>query len=288
MIKISQYKKPLLLLIMAIICIISMGYLADFTWQIIETDEAISPPKNQQSHPKKQTTLPPITVNTDLRDILSSNLFNQRKAIAKIEPTQKKIPKTRQQLFLHGIISSSDPERSIALISKQKNKPPLVYLQGDKLPSNSGTVHLILNAYVQIKHNGRLEKLELMKAKNTKPLKRGAINRATIPKKPASLSEIKRDYKKNKQQLFSKFGLISTKNGVKLTSKKGRLPPGLRDGDTITSLNGYSMNDLDNDLDLVDSIINSDKIEASLERNGRDIHFNIPKKMIEAMGLNKH
>lgn len=281
MIKISQYKKPLLLLIMAIICIISMGYLANFIWQIIETDEGISPPKNQQSHPKKQTTLPPKTVNTDLRDILSSNLFNQRKAIAKIEPTQKKIPKTRQQLFLHGIISSSDPERSIALISKQKNKPPLVYLQGDKLPSNSGTVHLILNAYVQIKHNGRLEKLELIKQKNTKPLAKNAVQRSQSIKKITSLSDIKNNYRKNKSQLLSKFGLVHTAQGIKLSSKKGRLPPGLRDGDTITSLNGYSMNDLDNDLDLIDSIINSDKIEASLERNGRDIHFNIPKKMIE-------
>lgn len=282
MMKILQYKKPLHI-IAAITCVIFMGYLAQWLWQKIEPETAnISPEKAPLTSPKK-TAPPKNTPNHDLRDILSANLFQQqKKLVVNVALEKKKIPKTSQSLFLQGIISSSDPTRSLALISNKKNKPAHPYLQGDQLPSNAGTIHLILNSYVQIKHNGRIEKLELIKAKNSKPLGRNAIRRGTTThKQPNSLSDIKSSYKKNKYQLLSKFGLVKTSSGIKLSTKKGRLPPGLRDGDVITSLNGYSMDDLDSDLDLLDQIMGSDKIEASLTRNGRNIHFNIPKKILE-------
>jgi len=282
MMKILQYKKTLHI-IAAIICVIFMGYLAQWLWQKIEPETADIPPQKALLISPKKTASPKNTPNHDLRDILSANLFQQqKKLVVNVALEKKKIPKTRQSLFLQGIISSSDPTRSIALISNKKNNPALPYLQDDDLPSNAGTIHLILNSYVQIKHNGRIEKLELIKAKNSKPLGRNAISRRTTTnKKTPTLSDIKGDYKKNKSQLLSKFGLVKTSSGIKLSTKKGRLPPGLRDGDVITSLNGYSMDDLDSDLDLLDQIMGSDKIEASLTRNGRNIHFNIPKKMLE-------
>jgi hypothetical protein len=69
-----------------------------------------------------------------------------------------------------------------------------------------------------------------------------------VNNKISSLADIKSHYKKNKSQLFSRCGLIHTNKGIKLSTKKGRLPAGLRDGDVITSMNGYSMMDLDNEI----------------------------------------
>lgn len=280
MMNIIKYKKSLHF-VAIIICIVCMGYLAEWLWKIIDPQRKELPVKKIIQPISQKKVTPPKAVNHDLRDILSANLFNQHKVVTKVELEQKQIPKTRQQLFLHGVISSSEPAHSIALISNKTNKPPLPYLQGDNLANNAGTVHLILNSYVQIKHNGRLEKLELMKAKNSKPLTRNSIKRTTVYNTISSLSDIKSHYKKNKSKLFSQFGLINTENGIKLSTKKGRLPPGLHAGDVITSVNGYSMPDLDSDLGLLDTILSSDKVEVSLERNGRNIHFNIPKKMIE-------
>ncbi|NOQ16749.1 MAG: hypothetical protein GQ581_06785 [Methyloprofundus sp.] len=277
MMKILHYKKYLHFAA-AIICIIAMSFLAAWLWQNIEPQKQEILPKKVLKSPPKQAAVASKPVDHDLRDILSTNIFKQHKAITRVAVEQKKIPKTRQQLFLHGIINSSEPTHSIALISNQKKKSPLPYMQGDKLPSNAGTVHLILNSYVQIKRNGRLEKLELIK---TRPLTKGSIKHTTASNNISSLSDIKSHYKNNKSQLFSRFGLTHTASGIKLSTRKGRLPPGLRDGDVITSMNGYSMTDLDNDLDLLDTILESEKIEATLERNGRTIHFNIPKKMLE-------
>lgn len=280
MMKILHYKKYLHI-IAAIICIIAMGFLAAWVWQKIEPQK----PEALAKKALKSSPTPALTahqtVNHDLRDILSANIFKQHKIISEVAIEQKKIPKTRQQLFLHGVLSSSEPTHSIALISNRKNKSPLPYQQGDKLPSSAGTVHFILSSYVQIKRNGRLEKLELMNTKNSKPLIRGSVKRTKVNNKISSLADIKSHYKNNKSQLFSQFGLIHTNRGIKLSTKKGRLPPGLRDGDVITSMNGYSMIDLDNDLNLLDTILEGEKIEATLERHGRTIHFNIPKKMLE-------
>jgi len=278
--KIFQYKKTLHFII-ALLCIVAMGFLAQWVWKTQQApkDDHLTTqrPAQNKSHKANQTKV----VNHDLRDILSANLFKQNTPKKTATILQKKIPKTSQSLFLHGLINSSNPKKSIALISHQKNKAPLPYQQGDKLPNNSGSIDLILNTYVQIKRNGRLEKLELLQNKNAKALSKGSVKRSPASLKITSLADIKTNYTQNKSALLSQFGLVQSGGGIKLSTKKGRLPPGLRANDVITSINGYSLYDFDNNLELLDTILNSDKIEASLNRNGRTIHFNIPKKMIQ-------
>jgi type II secretion system protein C len=287
--KILHYKKSLHF-IATLISIVAMSHLASWFWQNIETQNSeISANQPAIDSPKKKSE-PIKTVNHDLRDILSADIFNQNKMVKKIikkvvkaNIQQKEILKTRQPLFLHGIISSSDPARSISLISNKNSKSPLPYMQGDSLPNTAGIVHLIFNDYVLIKHNDRLEKLELLKQKNTKLFTKDVIKHRIGKRKISSLKDIKSHYKNNRAQFLSRFGLIKTGNGIKLSTKKGKLPPGLRDGDVIISVNGYSWEDLEANLSLLDRILKSDKVEASLERNGRIIHFNVPKAMFEKL-----
>jgi len=278
--KIFQYKKTLHF-VFALLCVIGMGFLAQWAWKIQQAPKVDTLSLQRPEQNKTHKTIPTRVVNHDLRDILSAHLFKQntKKNVAAI--IQKKIPKTSQSLFLHGLINSSNPKNSIALIAHKKNKAPLPYQQGDKLPNNSGKIDLILNTYVQIKRNGRLEKLELLQNKNAKALPKNAVKRSPAFLKISNLADIKSNYTKNKSDLLSQFGLVQSDGGIKLTTKKGKLPPGLRENDVITSINGYSLYDFDNNLELLDNILNSNKIEASLNRNGRTIHFNIPKKMIQ-------
>jgi len=278
--KIFQYKKTLHIIV-ALLCIAGTGFLAQWVWKIQQEPKVDTLSAQQPKQKKSLKTNPTRVVNHDLRDILSANLFKKNTPKKAASIIQKQIPKTSQSLFLHGLINSSNPKNSIALISHQKNKAPLPYQQDDKLPNNSGTIDLILNTYIQIKHNGRLEKLELLQNKNAKALSKGSVKRSPISLKISNLADIKSNYTKNKSALLSQFGLVQSGSGIKLTTKKGRLPPGLRENDIITSINGYSLYDFDNNLEILDNILNSDKIEASLNRNGRIIHFNIPKKMIQ-------
>ncbi len=281
MINISHYKKTQHS-IAIIVCIISMFYAAQWLWKTLTPNNianttassAVVKSKNAiKHHSSKQT-------NNDIRDILSANIFKQKtKNKVTTEIIQTNIPKTKQALFLKGLIHSSDAQNSMALIATTKSGAPLPYKLKDSLPNNSGILHLILDKTIQIKRNGRLEKVTLIKSKNSKPLQKNAFQRKK--KNPfLSLNNLKTQYKSNSNKLLSKFGLQKTAKGIQLSSKKGRLPKGLRENDVITSLNGYSLNDIENDPTLVDQFIESGDIEASLERNGRTIFFKIPQKLL--------
>jgi len=265
-----------------LLCILSAIYTAIWLWPELYPETTVqihTPPiDTKTAYRKKVSKRPPL--NTDIRDILSANLFNQQsKKIAPKYITTQPIPKTKLSLFLYGIISSSLAEDSIALISHNKKEPALPYKQGDTLPNQGGTVYLILESQVQIKRNGRLEKLELIKEKNTQPLKKAAF-KYSARSKNMSLTEIKSSYKANAPQLLNKMGLQKTAQGIKLSTKKGKLPSGLQANDIITSVNGYTLADLESDPNLLDTLLQENKIEAALLRNGRTIHITIPQNLI--------
>jgi len=261
-----------------ILCILGAIYSAQWFWSETPT----TPTKTEiiQTNSTQPIAKPTQALNTDIRDILSADLFKQQKQQIKTAPiVQANIPKTKLPLFLYGIISSSQAEDSIALITNNKKNPALPYKQGDSLPKQGGTVHLILESEVHIKHNGRLEKLELIKEKNSTPLKKEAFKYSNRSNN-MSLAEIKGSYRANAPRLLKQMGLQKTAQGIQLSTQKGKLPPGLNPGDVITSVSGYTLADLEADPSLLDELLQNDKLEASLLRNGRTIHFTIPQHLI--------
>ncbi|BCG64188.1 MAG: general secretion pathway protein C [Methyloprofundus sp.] len=271
MAQLLQYKKTLHT-VATLLTIGSMFFAAKWTWKILEP-APIAPKVTAQNQ-----SAPKADINNDLHDILSANLFKQQVNNQNTLEQQANIPKTRQQLFLHGIISSSKPENSIALIASKANKAALAYRQGDQLPNRGGLLHLILNDYVQIKHNGRLEKLLLIKAKHSKPLNRQAVRHQQTTR-PNNLEEFKVQYQNNSKQVLTQFGLKKTAKGIVLSTQKGRLPSGLLANDIVTSINGNSINTLENNPQMLDELLAGEAIEIGLERNNRTIRFRVPQRL---------
>jgi len=263
----------------SLVIIIIMVYAAQWAWVFLEAQEespevSVSTPKIDRPTPVKKA------VNHDMRDILSANLFNQASKATENLIQQAKIPKTKQRLFLHGIIMSTMPENSVALITGKRTDAPIPYQQGDKLPKQGGEIYQIFDGYVQIKRNGRLEQLELIETSGGKRLDKNSFKRTRV-EYPANLSELKSSYQDNARQLLGKFGLEKNSKGIKLGTKKGKLPPGLRANDIITSVNGYTLEDIENNPDVLDQLLVGGDIEASLERDGRTIHFKLPQKLLD-------
>jgi len=263
----------------SLVIIGTMSFAAYWAWQYLEQD------KQEKAKPsavkKRISPAQRKVVNHDMRDILSANLFNQASKQTVSLVQQAEIPKTSQQLFLHGIILSTDPENSMALIANKKRGSPLPYKQGEKLPKSGGEIYLILDGYVQIKRNGRLEKLTLIDVKSVTLQRSKSVVRRGRTQYPKTLDELKTNYKDNAQKLLDKFGLKKTANGIQLSTRKGRLPPGLKSGDVITSLSGHSLDEIESDPDIINELLDSGDIEASLERNGRTIHFKVPQKLLK-------
>jgi type II secretion system protein C len=272
MAQLLQYKKTLHT-IATLLTVGSMFLVAKWTWQMLEPTP-IAPKTTVQNQPA-----PKADINNDLHDILSANLFKQQVNHQNTFEPQANIPQTRQQLFLHGIINSSKPENSIALIAIKTNKATFPYHQGDQLPNRSGKLHLILKNYVQIKHNGRLEKLLLTKAKHSKPLSKQAFHHGKTSR-PNNLEEFKVQYHSNSKQALKQFGLQKTAKGIVLSTQKGRLPSGLLANDIITSINGNSINALENNPQMLDELLAGEVIEIGLERNNRTIHFRVPQRLL--------
>ncbi len=272
MAQLLQYKKTLHT-IATLLTIGSMFLVAKWTWKVLDPAPTI-PKMTAQNQPA-----PKANINNDLHDILSANLFKQQVNNQNTLEQQANIPKTRQQLFLHGIISSSKPENSIALIASKTNKAALAYRQGDQLPNRGGQLHRVLNDYVQIKHNGRLEKLLFIKTKRSKPLNKQILrHRKTTT--PNNLAEFKVQYQNNSKQALTQFGLKKTAKGIVLSTQKGRLPSGLLANDIVTSINGNSINTLENNPQMLDELLAGEAIEIGLERNNRTIRFRVPQHLL--------
>jgi type II secretion system protein C len=263
----------------SLVIIIIMVYAAQWAWVFLEAQEE-SPKVSTNTHKMARPIPAKKAVNHDMRDILSANLFNQASRATENLIQQVKIPKTKQRLFLHGIIMSTIPENSVALITGKRTDAPIPYQQGDKLPKQGGEIYQIFDGYVQIKRNGRLEQLEIIETLGGKRLDKNSFKRTRV-EYPANLSELKSSYQDNARQLLGKFGLEKNSKGIKLGTKKGKLPSGLQANDIITSVNGYTLEDIENNPDLLDQLLVGGNIEASLERDGRTIHFKLPQKLLD-------
>ncbi|WP_258239950.1 type II secretion system protein GspC [Pseudidiomarina homiensis] len=146
-----RFVRGLLWVLTALFAIYAVWTLAQMTWQMIAP---VSPPA---SGPLKiQVQQQNNAGNTSLSRLADLNLFGTSTVTAS---DTRNAPKTQLNVRLLGVTASNVPERSAAIIEKDRRQE--VYVIGDKIAGTQVSIEEIYADRVILNNNGALETLEL-------------------------------------------------------------------------------------------------------------------------------
>jgi len=242
---------------------------AKWTWNAWQPETSANP--SQKIIAKIQSANRPLQQVNHLKVILSANLFGQKKASLKKEiKVLENIKKSTQNLKLQGIFHyPNQPEKSYALITVA-GKIAKGYRVNEDLVGAQGKIHAILKDRVQIERNGDFEKIELSKLGNSSGF---SVSKQT--------NNFKQNLRDNPTALLRKLGLKKTPRGISFAGKNQRLPLGLKKSDIITTVNGYDFEEVTQNPEILEELLNSDKLEAEIQRGGRQIFVKVPNSLLK-------
>lgn len=183
-------------------------------------------------------------------DVLGMNLFGryqQNAPAIKKEPVKQDAPETRLNLTLVGVVASSSPQTSLAVITHRGQQN--TYGLNEAIEGTRATLQAVYVDRVIIRNRGRDETLMLDGVKFSKEQLRSAPVESA-PQSPSSeLGRIKQEILEKPQTLFSYIRLSQVKRdgelvGYRVNPGKERVlfdSVGLKANDLAVSLNGNDL-----------------------------------------------
>ena len=220
---------------------------ANMSWQLVSRFT-----QREQAVAINQVVTKPET-HTSLSTVPSFHVFGEadKEPVAIDQPIDA--PETRLQLELTGLFASTDPEKSLAIIS-QKNGKDEAYRIGDTLPGNA-TLHEIYADRVILRRLGKLETLRLKEPAEKIEIGRTSTATATdgsedTPHTSPMLKDMQEMYKTDPQQLFSQLRITPVTEDGKIigyrfshNNRDFMKQIGLTTEDIITAVNGIPVTD---------------------------------------------
>ncbi len=220
---------------------------ANMSWQLVSRFT-----HQEQAVAINQAVTKPET-RTSLSAVPSFHVFGEadKEPVAIDQPIEA--PETRLQLELTGLFASSDPDKSLAIIS-QKNGKDEAYRIGDSLPGNA-TLHEIYADRVILRRLGKLETLRLKEPAEKIEIGRTSTATTTDNRDDTShtspmLRDMQEMYKNDPQQLFQQLRITPVTADGKITgyrfshnNREFMKEIGLTTEDIITAVNGIPVTD---------------------------------------------
>lgn len=260
---------------------------ATLAWQLASLFWALMPlPKSAAWTPAPGFADPAASKPTISVDSLSAaHLFGQYQASASAASLVN-APDTQLNFTLLGILSGSTERESRALIAKD-NTDEASYSIGDDVSPGVNLQAIFIDRVV-LSRNGRLETLRLDKdsPSNALPLVVGLSSNAAQEGTPAAaemLAQIKEQVltDPSKAANFIRVQPISGDGGLKgyrvyPGPERGAFnAAGLKPGDVVTAINGTSLNDPGQALQLLQSLSQSSNLSLTVDRNGVSQNVNV-------------
>jgi general secretion pathway protein C len=284
---IAQLNNPAVLLqlnqrmaaVVSLLLIVACAYvLVEITWMLIPQDEEVALPVQQ----KARSSADNQAQQNNFKKLTASNIFGvSDKAIVK---KQAKVPETRLNLTLKGVLAATPMERASAIIAQGKAGKEDIYGVGDKMPGGV-IIKEIYPEYVVLERSGQLETLKLQKESgltNIKSMRTG--NNLSSAKSPAAaLKAIRKDILKNPAS-FGEYALpvVVKVNGKQIgyrlqPQKKGQLLAelGIQSTDVITQINGVKLDKPQNGISALRKLSTAKNLSIVVKRNGADVPLNI-------------
>lgn len=269
--------------VVSLLLIVACAYLlVEVTWMFFSQEDDMMLPAKQKSGAiiNKQTK------NNNFNQLTTSNIFGvSEKSIAQ---KQTKVPETKLNLTLKGVLAATPMEMASAIIAQGKAGKEDIYAVGDKMQGGV-LIKEIHPEHVVLQRNGRLETLRLQKISDIASLSSSSkpymnSGRLYSNKSPgAALKDIRKDILKNPTS-FGQYALpvVVKKNGKQIgyrlqPQQKGALLSelGIQKSDVITEINGVKLNKPQNGISALRKLSTAKNLSIVVERNGASVPIDI-------------
>jgi len=213
---------------------------------------------------------------TDYDPVIERNLFNTKSGAERPpEPVVvENLQPTSLNLKLLGTVTG-DNDKAFAVIQNSRGKQQQLYQIGDTI--QSATLKMILREKVVLSVNGKDEILEIDKAQTKKTRRLSSKSTMTdshnITVKRSKVESAAKNVNKLMQQARVRPHFTNGKaDGLSLTGIKPNSifhDMGLKSGDIITSVNGKTIESVEDVLTFYKSLQTSESVHLKLKRRGR-------------------
>lgn len=260
-----------------VLVIACANVLSQITWSLLTDDE-----QPVITTVKKPAITPKANNQQAFRQLTGANLFG---AIDKVETAKPiKVPETRLNLVLKGVLAAVPMASASAIIARGKNGKEEIYGIGDKLPGGV-TIKEIHPDHVIIESRGQLETLRMPKDSSISQLTNpGIALKNTLAKTSTrELKDIRQSIIKS-PKTFSEYAIpvLVKENGKQIgyrlqsRNKSDLLTAlGIKPSDVITSINGVALDDPKNSMRALNKLSSASEINITVKRNGAEVPLNI-------------
>jgi general secretion pathway protein C len=212
-------------------------------------------------------------VSVDFRAIASAHLFGEADAQAPPSAVVK-APETRLNLKLRGTIAADDETIAHAIISDDSNNAK-VYFVEDSVPGGA-TLHEVHTDRVILNRGGSFETLRLPKQSQNLGIQRATAGndtddhggsrrntlRSAVGSNPTAFTEVIRP------QPFMPNGEMRGYRVYPGRDRKAFAALGLRPGDLVTEINGQTLDNLREGMEIFRQLGDATQMTVTIERNG--------------------
>ncbi|GBL04396.1 type II secretion system protein GspC [Glaciecola sp. KUL10] len=296
----QQHQDKLILIIVVLLSLYLIAFLAEVTWRLLDNSQGQVTQNNVTSRVNVQNQ---NNTRTDLSELKRLNLFGNasEEPAPVVEQAVTEAPETKLNLTLTGVVSSSSPKLGAAII--QRNNVQNTYGIGDKIDGTNATLDEIYVDRVIIKNRLVRETLMLDGIdfdEANKQQQRQAQSRqaqtANSPRTPNTQVTRTQRIEANREVQDMRRSMVESPTSfadfisIKPHAPDGemvgyRVSPGkqaeffkmvgLRSGDIITEINGLDLSDLQQSLEAIEALKESQSLQMEIIRSGEPISLDI-------------
>lgn len=264
---------------MLLLLVLACQQLAALTWHLLPSPAAkaasvVLPPSRGQA-----------AAPLDPGPLLALALFGKAETAAVAPPPRPgdgNAPRTKLNLTLTGVLASTVPSRSIAVILSAGDES--TYGPGDTINGTRAKLRGVLPDRVIIDNQGQDETL-MLDGETYKATPAGAAPPGPPPAGGPDLHALRDDLVKDPGKLLDYVNISPVMNGDKLAGYRvnpGKDPGffsrlGLQANDLAISINGYDLRDSGQAMQIMNQLTNMTEMTLTLERNGQqqDVYINL-------------
>jgi general secretion pathway protein C len=263
-------------IITALMIVLVAWQLARITWLLLPRTDM-----EPMAVPVDVNSLLPTSRGTNAQQIADTHIFGVAVAEAPGEADLENAPKTSIPLVLSGTIATNDPSKGFAFIGESAAVTKFVKV-GDVV-GGQAKLHSVFADRVILDRSGSLEALHLPR-KTTLGASRPAVAARPPSPPPGQFADNLRRIAESNPSAFSE--VIRPQPVFAGGAQKGyRVYPGrnrqqfaslgLRPGDLVTAINGTPLDDPARGNEILSTLMASDQVSVTVERNGQTQQLNL-------------
>lgn len=275
----AEVSKRLPALVTVLLVVLLGWQLARVIWLLVPGSAAGDPVTVAPPMPTAGSG-PAAAATVNVERIASAHLFGEASAAGAPEVLPRApaedLQETRLALTLKGTMAGSNERLTRAIIADNRNEEK-VYTIGDAVAPGA-TLHAVYRDQVVLSRNGVLEALKLPKDMPTSsaPVRRQPTTRVAVPTDESSAS-IQNALTQNAAQLAdvirpTPYFVGGQQQGYRVYPGRNRqqfAALGLRPGDLIKDIDGQSLTDPQQAMEIFQNLGSADQVSVTVERNGQ-------------------